>query len=165
MARTSRQAAFYKPDKLDPRESIAVLSKHVLHSVGQQVDRRLAGHDLSHAQWLPLYRLWRSGGRSTPNELARELQMDPGAVTRALDRLELKRLVRRARSTDDRRVVHLELTPEGEALVQVVPPILAEVMNAHLAGFTRSEWRLLVELLQRVVANGQALAAVAEGKA
>jgi DNA-binding MarR family transcriptional regulator len=52
---------------------------------------------------------------STVAELARELNTDPGAMTRLLDRLECKGLCRRSRSTDDRRVVNIELTPEGEA--------------------------------------------------
>ena len=35
--------------------------------------------------------------------------------------------------------------------------MLAEVLNAHLAGFSHDEWQQLVHLLQRVVANGDAL--------
>jgi len=156
MTRTARPAAFYKAESLDPQDSFAWLAKRVLSSIALQIDRQLAEHDLTHTQWVPLFRLSR-GECTTQNELTRELQVDPGAVTRALDRLEAKGLLRRVRSTEDRRVVRLELTEEGQRLSQVVPPVLAESLNAHLTGFSRAEWRTLIELLQRVVANGDAL--------
>jgi DNA-binding MarR family transcriptional regulator len=148
--------AFYTPQTLRADDSIGLLTKRAQQSILLQVDRRLAPHDLTHAQWVPLYKLAR-GDCSTMAELARDVALDPAAMTRALDRLEAKGLLTRVRSLEDRRVVKLELTEEGERIAQLVPAVLAEVFNAHLAGFTRTEWATLVELLQRLVANGDAL--------
>ena len=53
------------------------------------------------------------GRATTLAELSRELQIDAGALTRTLDRLEAKGLCRRERSTEDRRVVNLALTDES----------------------------------------------------
>jgi DNA-binding MarR family transcriptional regulator len=92
---------------------------------------------------------------STVAELARELQTDPGATTRLLDRLEAKGLCKRIRSTEDRRVVNLELTAEGEAAADKIPGALVEVMNEHLAGFSKTEWQALTGYLRRMVANGE----------
>ena len=78
-------------------------------------------------------------------------------MTRAIDRLEGKGLLRRERSQQDRRVVQLVLTDAGRAAAELVPPVLADVLNAHLAGFTDAEWQQLIALLTRVVANGDAL--------
>jgi len=78
-------------------------------------------------------------------------------MTRALDRLEAKGLVRRERSEQDRRVVNLELTDEGQRLAGVVPAVLAEVLNVHLAGFSHEEWQTLLKLLRKMIANGDAL--------
>jgi DNA-binding MarR family transcriptional regulator len=78
-------------------------------------------------------------------------------MTRALDRLEAKGLVLRERSTEDRRVVHLRLTEEGRKIARKVPPVMAEVLNQHLAGFSEAEWKQLLALLARMVANGDAL--------
>ena len=78
-------------------------------------------------------------------------------MTRLLDRLEKKGLCKRVRSTEDRRVVQVELTPEGEAAIQQVPAVLADVMNAHLAGFSKTEWQALKGYLQRMLATGDAL--------
>lgn len=149
-------ASFYSAESLRPEGTIGLLMKRVMQSVLLQIDRRLAVHDLTHAQWLPLYRISR-GGCDTMAALARDQSLDPGAMTRALDRLEAKGLVRRERSQQDRRVIKLELTDSGRAVSQHVPAVLAEVLNAHLAGFAESEWLMLNDLLQRMLANGEAL--------
>lgn len=146
----------YRADTLSPENSVGLLMKRVLQSIAQQIDRELAAHDLTHAQWIPLYWLARGDG-STVAELARDVVLDPGAMTRALDRLEAKGLVRRERSRKDRRVVLIELTDAGRAAAASVPPVLSAVLNAHLAGFSDAEWRSLLALLQRMLANGAAL--------
>lgn len=130
--------------------------KRVLGSIVHQADRRLEAHGLTSVQWGPLMHL-RKAGRATVAELARWLQVDAGAMTRLLDRLEKKGLCKRIRSTEDRRVVQVELTPEGVAAIADVPAVLAEVLNAHLAGFDRGEWEALKSYLQRMVETGEAL--------
>lgn len=149
-------ANFYSPATLSPETSVGLLIKRVMQSLSLQIDRRLLVHDLTHAQWLPLYRL-AQGECGTMAALARDQSLDPGAMTRALDRLEAKGLLRRERSLQDRRVVQLALTDAGREASALVPPVLSEVLNAHLAGFSRAEWQLLLELLGRMVSNGEAL--------
>jgi DNA-binding MarR family transcriptional regulator len=92
-------------------------------------------------------------------ELARECQLDTGAMTRLLDRLEAKGLCKRVRSVADRRVVNIELTEEGRNAAKQVPYVLARVQNEHLAGFTTEEWLQLKDYMRRLLDNAQALAA------
>jgi DNA-binding MarR family transcriptional regulator len=154
-------ANFYRAGSYTPDQSVGYAMKQVIASIMTQVDKRLVEHDLTHAQWVPLFKL-AHGECATVAELARTLQSDPGAMTRALDRLEAKGLVARTRSIEDRRVVNLELTEAGRSLADVVPGVLAEVLNLHLAGFTEPEWRSLLSMLQRMRANGEALRAASE---
>jgi len=154
--RIAPPADFYQAHAYCAEESVGYLMKRVMMSVVYQVDKRLDVHELTSAQWGPLMRLQTTGG-STVAELARWLQVDAGAMTRLLDRLEKKGLCKRVRSTEDRRVVKVELTPEGAASIQEVPAVLADVMNAHLAGFSKSEWHALKTYLQRMLATGDAL--------
>lgn len=149
-------AAFYTPESLTPDNNIGLLMKRALQSMRQTIDRGLAPHDLTQAQWLPLVRI-AHGGCTTIAALARDQAMDPGAMTRAVDRLEAKGLLRRERSQADRRVVTLVLTDTGRAAAALVPPVAVQVLNAHLAGFSADEWQTLVSLLTRVLANGEAL--------
>jgi len=53
-------------------------------------------------------------------DIAEELQVNPSTGTRMTDRLAAKGLVRRVRSTDDRRVVRLRLTRAGHDIVEQV---------------------------------------------
>lgn len=155
MPATARKG-FYRADTLVPEDAIGLLMKRVLQSMMGQIDRALHPYGLTHAQWVPLYWLARNGGAMVA-ELARDAMLDPGATTRALDRLEAKALVRRVRSSADRRVVRIELTDAGREAAAHVPAVLVDVLNAHLQGFSEAEWRQLVALLQRMVANGAAL--------
>lgn len=149
-------ADFYKAAGYCAEESVGYLMKRVMLSIVAQADKRLGEYGFTSAQWGPLMRLQSSGG-ATVAELARWLQIDAGAMTRLLDRLEKKGLCKRARSTEARRVVDVELTPDGEAAISAVPAVLAEVMNAHLAGFSKTEWQVLKTYLKRMLETGATL--------
>ena len=161
-------ADFYQASEFRPEISVGYMMRRVLASILTDADQELAAWDVTHAQWMPLFKLYNCG-QSTVAGLARDLQLDPGATTRLLDRLEGKGLLRRDRSTSDRRVVHVALTPEGQAIASQVPEVLCRVLNRHLSGFTHDEWMLLRSLLERILANGEALrlsqsAAAAQGQ-
>jgi DNA-binding MarR family transcriptional regulator len=151
-------ANFYSARGYETNESVGWLMRRLVAHLTQDIDRQLDEHDLTNAQWMPLYKIAKSGG-STVAELARLCESDNGAMTRVLDRLEAKGLLRRVRSSTDRRVVNLELTPEGKRAADKVPKVLADVLNSHLAGFSREEFSTLLRSLQRMLANAEALKA------
>ena len=156
VARTAPPADFYRAAGYCAEESVGYLMKRIMVSIVHQADKRLDEHGLTSAQWGPLMRLKMVEG-STVAELARWLNVDAGAMTRLLDRLEKKGLCKRVRSTEDRRVVRVELTPDGRAAIAEVPAVLSEVLNAHLAGFSKTEWLALRNYLPRMVQTGDAL--------
>jgi DNA-binding MarR family transcriptional regulator len=147
---------FYKPEGFCSGDSVGFLMKRLMQSMVTDVDRQLETHGLTHAQWTPLF-LLRQGKVDTLAELSRELQLDAGAMTRTLDRLEAKGLVTRMRSTQDRRVVHLALTEQGMAASAHVPKVLCETLNAFLAGFSHAEWQQLLDFLRRMTRNAEAV--------
>jgi DNA-binding MarR family transcriptional regulator len=154
---------FYRPEGYEPHESAAYLMKRILACMGTEVDHAFEPRGLTNAQWIPLFKLHR-GEASTVAELARECQLDTGAMTRLLDRLEAKGLVTRVRSSEDRRVVNLELTKEGRQAAREIPAVLCKVQNAFLQGLSVAEWQQLKDLLARVLANGLALQDPSQGK-
>ena len=156
--------AFYSPEGYAPDESVGYLMRRILALVAQQVDCELESASLTNAQWLPLLKLYK-GNASTVAELAREAEMDAGAMTRLLDRLEAKGLCRRQRNAQDRRVVNLELTDEGREAARGIPAVLCDVQNAHLAGFSNEEWHMLKGFLRRILDNAIALGAEKEKNA
>lgn len=153
---SSRRTCFYAGETYDMAESMGHLLFHLVMNLKREVDDRMTELDLTDAQWKPLWML-KCGRADTAFELAREMNIDAGAMTRMLDRLAAKGLIERVRSETDRRVVHLRLTPEGHAAADRIPHVLADVNNDFLRGFSKAEWQQLKEFLQRLRANSEAL--------
>ena len=154
---------FYRPGNYRSEDSVGYLMRRIMHTFSLAVEHELEPSGLTSAQWVPLLKL-SSGCASTVAELARECQLDAGGMTRLLDRLESKGLLRRVRSSEDRRVVNLELTEQGREVARHIPAILCGVQNAHMRGFTIEEWQQLKSLLGRILDNAKAIQAEREGK-
>lgn len=80
-------------------------------------DRVAAEHGLTPRRYLLLLLIKGApdgSERSTISELAERMQLERHTVTELVDRAERAGLIERERSSDDRRVVDLRLTAEGE---------------------------------------------------
>jgi DNA-binding MarR family transcriptional regulator len=148
---------FYTAEGYNPEESVGYLMRNILNGLAQQVESQLSHADLTNAQWIPLYKVY-SRQALTVAELARVCQLDAGAMTRTLDRLEAKGLCRRERSDADRRVVNIVLTEAGCNAAADIPHVLSRVQNASLSGFTIQEFEALKVFLRRILDNNQAAA-------
>jgi len=111
--------------------------------------RCLADAELSFTQFVMLS-LIDDGSACTPGEIAREAGMTSGAVTRQLDVLERRKLLRRERDAFDRRRVDLVITAEGDSAVQAAVPWIAAVWAKVLTAFTTEETEQLLDLLLRL---------------
>ncbi|WHZ10918.1 MAG: Transcriptional regulator, MarR family [Burkholderiaceae bacterium] len=158
---TAAAVEFYSPGSYFAEDSVGLLMRKTVNRLALEIERQMAPNGLTNAQWVPLLKLY-LGEASTAAELARVCELDASAMTRLLDRVEAKGLCRRERSSEDRRVVSLKLTPEGREAAQKVPEVLSRVQNACLAGFTREEWQTLKDFLRRMLENTQALTAAGE---
>ncbi|MBS0379713.1 MAG: MarR family transcriptional regulator [Proteobacteria bacterium] len=121
-------------------------------------DKRLAPLELSAAQLIVIANLAAADVPMSASDLCKGISYDAGAMTRMLDRLESKGLIRRNRSAQDRRLMHLELTEEGRAAYPRMREISMAVANQFLHGFTKAEARQLEGLLTRMLENAQGLA-------
>ena len=144
----------------DPHRMICRQLKLVTSSLVRRVDLHMQPLELTGMQWEPLLMLW-LGRADTVAALARVIQMGDASMSRMLDRLEEKDLVRRERSEDDRRVVKLHLTAKGKKVANRIWPIVVDGMHVHLDGFKKEELAQFNDFLGRMLANG---ARDAEGK-
>ena len=155
----------YDSTTYQPRKSVGYLLSRVrvemLMALDRELeaDRRLAPLELSAAQFIIIANLAGAEGTMSASDLCKGISYDAGAMTRMLDRLESKGLIRRNRSAHDRRLTHLELTEEGRAAYPRMREISLTVANRFLRGFTKSEARQLEGLLTRMLENAQALPA------
>ena len=145
-------AAFYDPRTFEPRSCVGRLLTQVKMSMTDALDEELSPLGITSAQFVILVMLADADADSASN-LCKSASYDQGAMTRMIDRLERKGLVRRVRSPDDRRRVNLELTAEGRAVYPKLVESAANVNNRFLRGFTKIEAHQIEALLQRMLAN------------
>ncbi len=123
-------------------------------------DKRLAPLEMSAAQYIIVANLAAGPGEpKSAADLCKVISYDAGAMTRMLDRLEAKGLIRRTRSSQDRRLMNLELTEEGRAAYPRMREISMAVANRFLRGFTKAEARQLEGFLNRMLENAQGVVA------
>ena len=105
----------YDPKTYEPTQSLGRTISRVKLAMMEALDHELEPFDISAAQYVILVTL-AAGEADSASALCKGISYDPGAMTRMIDRLEQKGLIRRVQRPDDRRKVLLELTPEGKTL-------------------------------------------------
>jgi DNA-binding MarR family transcriptional regulator len=85
-----------------------------------------------------------------PAMIAGVIGTDTAGMTRLLDRLEGKSLIRRRPRPDDRRSIVIELTPEGLALVPRLGPIFGRLSLQLLDGLSDRQLDQLHAVLRRL---------------
>src|SRR5215472_7324782 len=134
--------------------SVGQLMSCARGSLLNALDAELERFGLNSTHFVVLKHLGEGAARSAA-DLCRLNRYDTGAMTRILDRLEEKGLVRRERGREDRRVVLLRLAPAGRALLPRLLAAGTRVIEAHLAGFSASEIEAFKGYLHRMIDNGQ----------
>lgn len=153
------QAEIYDARTYEPRKGIGHLvgrlRGELLAALDQELaaNERLAPLEVTAAQLIIVATLAVSESRKSASDLCKGISYDAGAMTRMIDRLESKGLIRRERCPDDRRLVYLELTQEGKAAYPHMREVSRTVTNHFLRGFTVAEARTLESLLLRMLGN------------
>ena len=114
----------------------------------------LARFEVTPAQWAILELCYR-GEANTVSGLARVIPVDAAAISRQLDKLKVKGLIRRRRLSRDRRSVRVELTEAGRALVPELAPCV-HVNNAKfLGGITGEEEVALTAIIRKMLKHAE----------
>ena len=79
----------------------------------------------------------------------RMVAADPD-ITRLLDRLEARKLIRRERGSQDRRVVISRITADGLELIETIDKPLAEFLKRHMGRAGRKKLGELIEILESI---------------
>lgn len=143
----------YNAAEIDLESSLGYYLTKARNVLVERMDRAVKPLGLT-AQQIGVILLLSAHRASTPFELSRVMSYDSGSMTRLLDRLEKKGFVVRTRSDADRRMVKLELTPQGVDAARQLPELGTAVLNEQLRGFSAADHATLVSLLERFIANG-----------
>lgn len=126
--------------------------RFVSNHVSQSFARKLERVDITVSEWVALRCLF-DLEESSQNELAQAMGMTKAPVSRIIDRLADKKLLRRAENTQDARSRLVRLTAEGRALV----PKLASLADANDRAFfdclNQRQQAALINTMRKLVAH------------
>jgi MarR family transcriptional regulator, organic hydroperoxide resistance regulator len=95
----------------------------------------------------------------TAGHLAKSADLNPATMTAMLDQLETASIVQRVRSTADRRVCNVSLTPEGWKLLQGKLADWQAMWEERMAGVSDEELESAVRVFERITGIFEAVAA------
>jgi DNA-binding MarR family transcriptional regulator len=89
----------------------------------------------------------------TVSKLADYMGVKPSAITVGADRLYKRGFVRRYRSELDRRIVYLEITDEGHAILREAENERVDSISNYLNHLSPEEWGAFIDIYEKL-ANG-----------
>lgn len=116
------------------------------------LENELAPFGVTASQWAILATCYR-GDANTVTGLARVIPVDPAAISRHLDNLSAKKLIRRRRLASDRRSVRINLTEAGRALVPRLVPSVDANTARFLKGISKDEHAALIRIIRKMLAE------------
>jgi MarR family transcriptional regulator for hemolysin len=131
---------------------LGLLLANTSKAVGRAFNSALAADGGSIPIWLILNAL-KSGRPRSQLDLARAVGIEGPTLTRHLDGMERAQLVRRQRSTRDRRTVQVELTRAGHALHGRLLKAVISFNQQLRAGIDREDEETLRRLLTQLQDN------------
>jgi DNA-binding MarR family transcriptional regulator len=135
-----------------PDQSVGYLIRAAHRRYIQDLQSYLAPHDIPIGMWYFLRALWQEDGL-TQRELSERVGSMGPTTAEQLDNMEQRGYIVRCRSDEDRRKVHVRLTPYGRRLRDKLLRY-AKRNNANaLNGFSPSEVALLRSGLLRIIKN------------
>ena len=93
------------------------------------------------------------GNAKSACELCKFMDYDRGAMSRMIDRLESKNLIRRVPLAHTRRTMALEVTAAGRAAFPKMEACLDRVVGRLLKGVTKTQVREAEKVLKRMLEN------------
>jgi DNA-binding MarR family transcriptional regulator len=146
----------------EPDLDLIIESMIYLYSESRRVTRAVAEqYGLTGSQLLVL-KMLEPQGQLSLSELSERIRAKNSTVTGIIDRMERDGLVVRRRSGEDRRVVHIELTPRGKKLAndaeadpkQLYRALLEELSPRDAAELERIMSKLVSHVRTLVTARG-----------
>jgi DNA-binding MarR family transcriptional regulator len=116
----------------------------------RHLEKATSDENLSHSQAAALGVLSNANRALPLSHLARYLTQEAQSTTELADRLERRGLVRRTRDARDRRLVLLELTPEGRQMYERIQPAIVQNSEQLFGSLNERDRARLADLLRPV---------------
>jgi DNA-binding MarR family transcriptional regulator len=138
--------------KLSDKTAFGFLVNDVTRMLRKIFDRRAVRFGMTRAQWRALKRISYSEGMRQ-NELAEQLEMEPIAIGRVIDRLEKAGFVERRADPADRRAWRLHLTARAHGVVDDMETISTELFRDAQKGISAADMKAVMATLSHMKQN------------
>lgn len=125
---------------------------HTAHAMKIFAEKLLKPYDLTIEQLYPLKILALEPGLNQ-RQICEQCGKSASNLTRILDRLEKKKLLKRRSDPTDRRTTQIFLTPQGETLLSEVTGILDGLSERFTQGISSSDQQIIKKSLNKIVEN------------
>ncbi len=146
----NRQGQAPAANPADPTVTDDVIS--LMRAVVRGAERQLAPYGLIRMEFV-LLKAFLSQDEWTVTKLTDVLSVDAPRVSRLISRLVDRGLLRRRRSTSDRRVVQLRLTPKGRELVETTSVVVQQFEADLLQGVSARDLQAVRRVTSTVLEN------------
>jgi DNA-binding MarR family transcriptional regulator len=130
------------------------LVSQIRNALFAALDKEMLPLDLTASQYVVVIGAMLNRAR-TVNEFCQMAGIEPGPMSRLLDRLEAKGIVRRVRDLEDRRQVNVTLTDKGAALYPQINAGIHKVYGHFLNGVSEQEALVLKHVLEKILLNAK----------
>lgn len=89
-------------------------------------------------------------GKQTIQQIGNSILVSSGSMTYVIDKLEQKGLLTRTACPNDRRVIHVTLTEDGNDLMKKIMPNHSNLVNSMFDSLNEEESQTMVKLLEKV---------------
>ncbi|HEY2421610.1 MAG TPA: MarR family transcriptional regulator [Neobacillus sp.] len=139
-------------DKFIIDSSVGYLLNRTALKLNTLLTRRLNVYNVTPEQFVLLTRLMEEDGLSQ-KELALRSEKDPPGVTRILDSMVTKGLIKRENQENDRRTFSIFLTEKARAIYNELVVIEQQTMKDMLNGLTEEEINFFRNVLKQIKKN------------
>jgi len=151
-SRRVRQREPSRNSEFPPDESSGYLVRDAHRAFQRLLERRIAAHGVTRGQWYFLRVLWNEDGLTQRELSARVGMMEPTTVI-ALRGMEKSGLIRRLRSTDDKRRSHVWLTGKAQRMRKRLLALARGITEDAEAGISRGDLLRFRRAIARMTAN------------
>lgn len=120
--------------------------------ISEAFGRRLESKGITRIQWIALFYLGEDGDISQ-RELSIKMKVKDSSCARLMDRMERDGLIKRVKSSEDRRVTFVMLTEKGKTMREELLPEGEMFSNELLQGISNDELMIFESVLNRMLNN------------
>jgi MarR family transcriptional regulator, 2-MHQ and catechol-resistance regulon repressor len=117
--------------------------------IQDRIKEEMAKNNLGITEFSVLEALYKKG-KQTIQQIGNCILISSGSMTYVIDKLEQKGLLSRNACPDDRRVIHVTLTDDGNELMKEIMPKHNELVDDMFDSLNADEAETLVQILEKV---------------